>query len=435
MFLPSSRRLVLAAVLCLAPVAVSAQLRDPNQPAAAGLGTRPVPLTRAEAGEQLLRGNPEIRIARAALEAATADIRRADVGPNPTLSASVSNSVANQYRIPGSERTLRLEQLFERGGKRELRVSTARHLEAAARQDLLDTIRQQRIALAAAYGDLMAAQRVEGFARDNTAGYRRLVDAAERRLRAGDLSDIDVARFRVEAARAEQESRAAEAATSGARIALAALLGVQDSDQLVASDDLPTLASADEIALPTPAAQLEAALDRRADAAAAKSRLSASARARDLAASQRTRDLLVGVQGERTPTTGGNVFGVSVSIPLLIGNDYSGEISRAGADLVLAEESLRRTRALIRIDVERAETRLSSARDRARALAGRALPEARRAAQGIEFAFSRGAASLTDLFDARRQLSAVQADAARALAEVAAAIDTYRETLIVPEAQ
>ena len=63
--------------------------------------------------------------------------------------------------------------------------------------------------------------------------------------------------------------------------------------------------------------------------AAARARVEALARAAELAASQRTRDVTLGVQAERAPSYGGNVFGLSATIPLFVNNDYSGDVARA----------------------------------------------------------------------------------------------------------
>ena len=52
-----------------------------------------------------------------------------------------------------------------------------------------------------------------------------------------------------------------------------------------------------------------------------------------------------------------------------------------------------------------------------------------RAAQAIDFAFSRGAATLTDLFDARRQLVTVRVEALAARADYSKAVLAWREAV------
>lgn len=150
-----------------------------------------------------------------------------------------------------------------------------------------------------------------------------------------------------------------------------------------------------------------------------------------LIASQRTRDVTVGLQTERSPALGGSVFGVSAAIPLFVFNDYSGDLARALAERDQAAEDLTRVQAAIRTDVDQATAALGAARARLALLTGTALPQAQRAAQAIEFAFERGAATLTDLFDARRQFAAVRLDEINARTELARALTAWRQALKV----
>ena len=383
------------------------------------------PLTWQRCVQILDESNRALRQSRRQLEATLADLRRADVGPNPTLSAAVSNSTARHYRVPDSDWIVRLEQLFERGGKRELRVAAARDMARAAGLDILDIARQQRIVLASSYFDLVAAQQALELANETAAGYLRLRTAAQRRLQAGDIAEVDVSRLRVEEGRAQNDARTAAANLAQARVGLAAVLGLEGrADGFRASDDFLPLGQ------PLPdAAALERAIDRRADVAALRARIDALNQTRRLALAQRTRDITIGVQTERSPSLGGNVFGVSATIPLFVNNDFTGDIARADADLASAQEDLERVKGLVRIDAGRAAALAASALERAQRLEQVSLPEAVRAAQAIDFAFSRGAATLTDLFDARRQLVTVRVEALAARADYSKAVLAWREAV------
>jgi cobalt-zinc-cadmium efflux system outer membrane protein len=383
------------------------------------------PLTWRQCVQILDESNRALRLSRRQLEATLADVRRADVGPNPNLSASVSNTAARHYRVPDSDWIIRLEQLFERGGKRELRVAAARDLARAAGLDIRDIARQQRIVLASSYFDLVAAQQALDLANETAAGYLRLRTAAQRRLQAGDIAEVDVARLRVEEGRALNDARTATANLAQARVGLAAVLGLEGrADGFLATDDFLPLSH------PHPdAAALERAIEQRADVAALRARIDALNQTRRLALAQRTRDITIGVQTERSPSLGGNVFGVSATIPLFINNDFTGDIARADADLASAQEDLERVKGLVRTDAARAAALAASALERAQRLEQVSLPEASRAAQAIDFAFSRGAATLTDLFDARRQLVTVRIEALAARADYSKAVLAWRESV------
>ncbi len=123
---------------------------------------------------------------------------------------------------------------------------------------------------------------------------------------------------------------------------------------------------------------------------------------------------------------------MSASFPLLINNDFSGDIARAQAEVFAARDEVERARAQARIDIDRAGAQLRDAGDRARRLLDQALPSGTRVLQAIEFAFNNGAATLTDLFDTRRQLVAVRADAVQAQADFSKALAAYRAALAAP---
>ena len=383
----------------------------------------------------LAERNRAIRAASADLEVARSDVRRADVAPNPVVTAQAYNTTAGRLRAPELDQLLRIDQPIERGGKRALRVGAAQALRGAAEFDVADTVRQQRGAAVLALVDLVQARGQRDLAAENAEGFARLVAAAERRLRAGDVAAVDVARLRVESLRAEQDLRTAEAAVAQARWALATLLGLEpQASGLQPAEPLPppeqAFAHLEPVFEPrvagwqggapagSAAAQAaERAAERRADVRAAEARQAAAERAADLARSLRTRDISFGVQTERAPSFGGRVFGASISVPLFIGNDYAGEIAWAVAQRDAATLALERARAQARVEVERAALAHEASRERAQQLQQRALPQAQSAADAIEFAFARGAATLTDLFDARRALLAVRAEALAAQAD------------------
>jgi outer membrane protein, heavy metal efflux system len=376
-------------------------------------------------------GNRTVQSSKLLFEAAQANIRRADIGLNPNLSAGAFNTTAGRYRPKELDQTVRIEQTFERGNKRVLRVATAKELQLAALADINDTIRQQKTVAAISYIDLSVAQRLKKLIDENEANFKRLVEGAQRRLKAGDIAPADVSRLGVEASRANNEVRAADNNLLQAQIKLAALLA-REGSFLLASDPLPdakTIANLEDfLSLEKHALRVSSSLANRGDVEAAKARVAAQEKALQLAKSLQTRDVTLGAQTERAPGFGGRVFGLSASIPLLMNNDYSAEILRAGVDLSIAQADLDRLTAQIRSELQANYAQLLSARDRLNSLLKITVPEVIKTSQAIEYAYTRGAANLTDLFDARRQFNAVQTEAALAEGELARALYTYQSS-------
>jgi outer membrane protein, heavy metal efflux system len=382
-------------------------------------------LTRIEAN------NRAVQNAKLLSEVAAADVRRADVGMNPTLSAGAFNSNAGRYRPKELDQTIRIEQTFERGNKRSLRVASAKELQLAALADIQESIRQQKILGAISYIDLSVAQRLKKLIDENESNFKRLVEGAQRRLKAGDIAPADVSRLSVESSRANNEVRAADNNLIQAQVKLAALLA-QEGKSIAAADALPdagTIKSLqDFVSRENHAIRVSSAVSARSDVAAAKARIAAQEQAFQLAKSLQTRDITLGAQTEKAPGFGGRVFGLSASIPLLTGNDYSADILRAGVDLSLAQADLERLVAQIRSELQGNYEQLLSSRDRLNSLLNITLPEVVKTSQAIEYAYVRGAATLTDLFDARRQFTAVQTEAALAEGELARALYTYQSS-------
>ncbi len=367
-----------------------------------GLAQSPAPdaLDLAAVERILLDANPSIQQARAAQAAARAGIDMAGARPNPILTASVTS--INPARNHGSawdrpmDSVLRVDQLVERGDKRQLRLNAAEHNLSASGADLDNTIRLARIDLARAWTDLRAAQDIRRIALENAALAGRAADAAELRGKAGDLAGV------------ANDAQQAELELSRARLALALLLGNRiPAGQLQASDDWPS-------AEPAPGSA-------RPDLAAARQRLEQAAALRELARAQRTRDVSVGVQYEHFPPDARNTYGVSISVPLFLGNDYRGDIARSEADYTAAEQQLLATRAAVGNEQARLQAELDAARARHQRLRDVVLPAAEKAARGADVAIQKGAMSLTDYLDTQRSLRSARIEAIQARAELARA--------------
>ena len=396
-------------------------------------------LSLSAANVLLLQNSRELQAARRAVEAAQAATLTAGARPNPNLSLGVG-SINPQVGLGAGglrdkivDSSIRIDQLVERGHKLELRVSTARKLQTASAEDLTDTLRQQRLALRSGYYDLMLAQDRLAISVDTAGLYQRSLQAAELRLKAGDIASSDVARIRVDALRAQNDARGAEADRSRAQLVLAYLIGAERrASEIKATDAWP----AEQATL---AADFNQLIERRADVRAARTRVDAADAARELARSLRTRDLTLGAQFDHYPvnplyanTSGagtGNTWGVFVSVPLFTRYYFEGEIQSADVAYNTAVDNLERTRALARADIARARSDVSAAAERLARYRDSMLAEAKKAADSAEFAYKNGAIGVMDLLDARRTLRSIQLDAAAAQADYAKALAAWQAGL------
>ncbi|MCB4811942.1 TolC family protein [Methylovorus menthalis] len=385
-------------------------------------------LSLSQAERLLQANNREVLFARRALEGSQADKLSAGQKPNPVLSLSSTN-----FKLHGSngngglqDKTLdsivRVDQLIERGGKRELRTAVAEDAIKASRFDLQDSMRQQTLNLRSSYYDLLLAQQAELLQQENQAIFDKVLQSAELRLKAGDISATDVARIRVDALRAKNDVRQAQADREKAQAILAYMIGQErNASSLRLTDEWPTLTSA-----PDTQNTDVTLLDQRADIQAAAARTAQAMEARKLAESLQTRDITVGVQYEHYPDDSRNTVGAAVSIPLFTNYQYQGEIARAEVNLTTAEEARQQTQAIALGEISRARADLNAAIDKVRRYDEQMLAEAKTAADAAEFAYQHGAMGVTDLLDARRVYRTLQLDAANARADYAKSLAAWQ---------
>lgn len=384
-----------------------------------------MPLTLRDAETLWREQSRELKLADTVIAGATADVRTAAQRPNPDLTINAL-SISPQSGYGGGplkdkkmDTQLRLDQLIERGGKRDLRIKGAEARVDAAKFERDDTARQQLGDLRQAYYNLRLAQEKLTLARESAALYEKSAQAGRLRQKAGDLAPVDVSRLQIDQVRAEADARQAQADLAVAQQMLAYLIGRDaEAEQIVATDGWPQL---EAIALNVHP------LDQRPDLAAAQKRMAAAEADRDLARAKRSRDVTVGVQYERNlqnaPT---NSYGFGVSVPLFIWHEYEGEIGRAEADYNAARLQYDQQQAVAIGQVAQARNALLASRDRMQRLEGGLLADAERVAKAAELAYSKGAMGLMDLLDARRTLRQIQIEAASARADYAKALSDWQ---------
>jgi cobalt-zinc-cadmium efflux system outer membrane protein len=386
-------------------------------------------LTLAEAEALLVSNNRDLLAARRAIAAAEAQQVIAGARPNATLSLNTSSISSNPGIGPGPldnkrmDTVMRIDQPFERGDKRDLRLGAAAGLQRAAQNDSLDVLRQQLAVVRGAYYDLKQAQERGRVLSESAQLFAGTLSAAQIRLKAGDLAPADVAKVQVDYERAQNDARGAQAELTRARLALAYLIGTERAaPELTATDPWPAAEAAD-------AEAVEEAIEARPDVLAAKARFEAAEKLRDLAKAQRTRDITIGAQFEHYPSNlPTNSVGFGVSIPLFTGNDFSGDIQKAEVDRYASLDFLERVRAVAATELRRAASDLNAAAERVARYDGSLLDAAGRSAQAAEFAFQRGAVSVLEVLDARRTLRAVQLESVAARADYAKALAAWRSS-------
>ena len=400
------------------------------------------PLTLLEAQSLARERNYDLKLARSAIESAKANVLIAGAAPNPNLTLA-TNSI-NTTNGGGSGRLwnrsidaiARVDQLIERGGKRELRQENAQILMQAVQSDVVDTERQLGLIVAQAYIDLKAAQEKRTATIETSRLMESMLAAAQLRKSAGDIAGSDVERVRVDALRSQNEVESAKGELAAARRTLALIIGLTERmDSLEAVDPWAELIGPDSLS----ESRFKDIITQRPDVRAAMARVDAADAGNRLAQSLRTRDVSVGMQYEHYPQPGdaihgnGSSVGFSVQVPLFTNYYYKGEILAAQAARTVAEQSLLRTRAIAENEIRLAWLTLSSASERVRRNRDELLLSAEKAAKAAEFAYKNGAVGIMDLLDARRILRATRIDALAAQVEFSKALAAWQAATAITQ--
>ena len=379
-----------------------------------------------EAENLALRHNAQIQNARAMIDGAQADILTAGARPNAVMSVNGSGIDKSQYskgaKLNAVDTIVRVDQPFERGNKRDLRLAKAGDLNQAALWDLQETIRQERLRVVTAWLDLRVAEQRLQIADANLHQAERVADKARLRFKTGDLSGADLGRIEADSARLQADVQMARRDRARASAMLSSLLGNEMQNQMMGTrGEWPaamTHQDAEKI--------LANISDKRPDVQAARARLAASKQSIELARAQRTRDFTVGLQYERNNPTVVNSVGAGIAIPLFTGNNFEGDIRRSMAEMTQAEIAMLQTERDARSASKLLLRELDEANGRLRSLQDMALQSARRTDKAAEVAYSRGAMTTFEYLDAKRALRQAEIDAVTARADAALAASAIR---------
>ena len=385
---------------------------------------------------QAVNNSAEVRLARQAQAGAEADVLTADHAPLPILSSKLSQIDLQNGLGAGDwlgrkrvDKAVGLDWTYERGDKRMHRTNAAQRTVAATAAEAQEAVLQQMLTAQAAYYDWLAARERVQLALSMEDAGREAVRAADTRFKAGDLSQQDATRIEIDAARVAADKQSAQLDLARAAIVLSQVLNRADIGAIpagnVAWPELPSITAsaptAPSATMATRGESAAAAIDARADVRAARERIAAAKANLDGAYALRKTDPTIGISFDHYPGTSTRLIELRVQIPLTWGYRYQGEAARAQSDLKQAELTEERVLRDARTELARLQQEAASLAQRTSSFEQDIVPRATQVANQAEFAYRRGALSLTDLLDARRTLRTTQLDVLTARADLAKA--------------
>lgn len=387
------RILCAGSVLLQTTVLASALLRAQAPATPPGLSGQP--LTMQQAVEYARVHSPALLGAQAHVSAVRANEITAGLRLNPNIvgegqMVSLSSSDSNGPDFYG----IGLQRVFEVGGKRSLRLATARATTGVAAAQAEDQRRLLDFSVRLAFTRMLQAKLALSIANENLSDYRRTVELMKIRLDTGDVDRTDFERVELQLAGFENDQTTAQLNLTQASEQLQVLLGepaVNTSFDIVGAFTLPKLTTA--------LTDLEnAALAARPDLVAAQRQVTANEAAIRLADANGKTDPQLGAEFERSGTA--NTLGFNLQVPLRIFDKNQGERERARREAESSRLLLQQQRNQVVSDVDQAYAAYLAAFDQNARYANKYLAEAAHVRDNLQFAYRNGNATLLDYLSA-----------------------------------
>jgi cobalt-zinc-cadmium efflux system outer membrane protein len=394
------QRLIPAIAIAAASIA-TASAQDvggrPSPPSAP-----PAVLTIDQALRQALDHNLNLLAERFNVTVAETAVLTASLKPNPvvTLNFIRPDQILVDAGISPNEQVFRTDYVFERGGKRERRVDQATLSKSVVELQLLNTTRSLILDVESAFVDVQLAKLNLKLAQDNLQAFDNVVQINTDRVRAGDLSQVELSRSRLAALQFQNDVRQQDTKLRVARNRLSTLIGRGPNGE--------SLDVAGELRQDPQTLEYEAfrrqALEARPDLRAVRTDQSRSVA--DLRLQLANGKIDYTVSGEYHRQEGaevrGNSYGVFFSAPLPIFNRNQGEIARARAQQQQLNTRVQAVENDIATELTNAYAQYSTAREIVETIERQMLAQAQEVRTTTEYSYRRGEASFVEFLDAVR---------------------------------
>lgn len=361
-------------------------------------------LTLDQAVSEALERNLGLLAERYNVSIVDARIITARLRPNPilTIGGDHLDLLGTGYNAENAagpaEYSLRTDFVFERGHKRERRIAVAETAKSVAQLQLLNTVRGIVLDVQSAFVEVLLAKANLTLAQDNLQAFRDIVLVNEKRVKAGDLAEVELLRVQLAELQFENVARQAELRVRTARARLQLLLG-----RVRANFDVTGELRRDEAPLELETLQEQARQHRPDVQALARDQARSLAEVR-LQLAQGTVDYTVGTEYRRQQGLAGtgNSLGLFFQTNIPVFNRNQGEIERARQEQRQIEARIRALTASIENEVEIAYQQYTSSRATLEKLEQTMLAKARDVRQVTQYSYTRGEATLIEFLDAQR---------------------------------
>jgi outer membrane protein, heavy metal efflux system len=383
-----------------------------------------------EAIRLALQHNHALQAARSTILQFQAQETTANLRPNPVLSWDAQflpffnpGKFTGDYLDNQAQFDMGLGYTWERGKKRQHRLQAAKDVTAVTRSTVADNERQLVFNVSQQFIAVLLAQSTIDFAQQDLDGFQKTVVISQARYKAGDMSEGDFLKIKLQLLQFETDLSAARLAKVQALAALRQFLGFESvPDRYDVEGELdyqPLHAGLDDLdAL---------ALRTRPDLQAAKQNIIAARSQESLAESNAKRDLSVSFNYSHVAATNTGAFFFNFQLPIFDRNQ--GEIARTRYAITQVQELSNEASQQVLTDVLDAYEALRTSDQIVQLYRGGYVDQAKQSRDISEYAYKRGAASLLDYLDAERTYRANQLAYRQALAAYMTVLEQMRQAV------
>jgi outer membrane protein, heavy metal efflux system len=389
-----------------------------------------VKITLDDAIQMALAHNHTLLAERVTIQESEAQEITANLRPDPVLMGDAqflpffnADQFDSNYVNNGAQFDLGLSYLFERGKKRQHRLAAAKDATAVTRSTVGDNERTLTFQVATLFTNAQLAESTLDLAQQDLKSFQNSVDISKERYRAGDISEDDYLKIKLQLLQFQSDASQAQLARVQALSDLRQLLGREsvgiDYDVAGPFDYEPLHANKEDLETK--------ALATRPDLRAAQQGVTAANSQYALAKANGKRD--VTGQIDYTHTAGLSTASLFGQVQLPIFDRNQGEIARTHFAITQAQEQEKAASDQVLTDVEDAYDGLQSNDQIIQLYRSGYLDEAKQDRDISEYAYKRGAASLLDFLDAERSYRATELAYRQSLAAYLLALEQLREAV------
>jgi cobalt-zinc-cadmium efflux system outer membrane protein len=401
----------------------------PGQPSTASR-TPAVRITLDQAIQFALRHNHALLAARSTILQGQASEITANLRPNPTLSWDSQflpffnfKQLNGTYFSNNAQFDIGVDYTFERGKKRPRRLQAAQDQTAVTRSQVSDNERMLSFNVAQQFVAVLLAQSTLELANENLSSFQQTVGLSEVRTKAGDMSEGDLIKIKLQMLQFQTDVSAAKLAKLQALAMLRQLIGFES-----VSENYDVEGKLDYQPIHGGIDDLKAlAMRSRPDLLAAQRGVTAARSQEALAEANGKRDLNAGLFYSHVG--GFNTMTLFFNIQLPIFDRNQGEIERTKYAITQSQELFSEASEQVTSDVVNAYEGVHTNDQIVSLYQSGYLDQTTQSRDISLYAYQHGAASLLDYLDAERSYRSNQLAYRQALSNYMLAVEQVRQAV------